>query len=115
MKQKRPPFSDLEFARSAGKKGGTTKAKRKLTLERVQKELPPMDSPESIVTRLERISQWAASGLLSGTTTHALVRAAEIGLKAHESAMSREIVTKLKERLAELEQQVQKRNVRAVR
>ena len=44
MKQQRPPFGDLELTRSAGKKGGTTKAKRRLTLERVQKELPPMDS-----------------------------------------------------------------------
>ena len=104
-----------ERARALGRKGGQARARRTLTLERVERELPAMDSPEAIVRRLEIISAWATSGMISGTVAHASVRAAEIGLKAFETQLSREIVTKLKARLSELESQLGTRQVRRVK
>jgi hypothetical protein len=102
---------DSARARELGSKGGKAKARRKLTLERVEVELPPMESPEAIVRRLEIISAWATAGMISGTVAHACVRSCEVGLKAFEARLSREIVEKLRARLKELEGQMKERKV----
>lgn len=94
-----------------GRRGGKAKARRTLTLERVEADLPPMNSPEAIVRRLEIISAWASAGMISGSVAHACVRSCEVGLKAFEARLSREIVEKLRSRLKELEEQMKQRKV----
>lgn len=111
------PFRDREKAREAGRRGGRAsgKARQKLTLQRAENELPAMDSPETIVRRLEILATWAAAGLISGTVAHALTRGAEVALKAHESKLTREVVDGLRKRLAELEAQVKRPQIGALR
>ncbi|MGD2218110.1 MAG: hypothetical protein PVJ64_15240 [Gemmatimonadales bacterium] len=70
-----------------------------------------MDSIENIVRRLEIISAWATAGMISGTVAHACVRSCEVGLKAFEARLSREIVERLRARLKELEGQMRERKV----
>ena len=102
---------DPKRAQELGRKGGRARARRTLTLERVQAELPAMDSPEAIVRRLEILSAWASAGMISGTVAHACVRSCEVGLKAFEARLSREIVEKLRARLTELETQAKRQNM----
>lgn len=104
-------FENREKARAAGRKGGRAKARQRLTLARTERELPPMDSIENIVRRLEIISAWATAGMISGTVAHACVRSCEVGLKAFEARLSREIVERLRARLKELEGQMRERKV----
>jgi hypothetical protein len=105
------PRLDAERARELGRLGGQAKAAKRLTLERVEADLPKMESPEAIVRRLEIISAWASAGMISGTVAHACVRSCEVGLKAFETRLSREIVEKLRARLKELEGQMRERKV----
>ena len=105
------PFDDPEKAREAGQKGGIAKAKarRQLTLERVEEELGSLGSLEDAERWLLRLGTWAAGGLLSGAVAGACVRAVDVWLRAHEAKLSRELIEKLRVRLDDLEAQVVKR------
>ncbi len=62
--------------------GGKAAAKRRLTLERVERELPPLDSVETAMLRLDRIGLWAAAGMLTGSVAGAIVRSSKSGCAA---------------------------------
>ncbi len=74
-----------------------------------------MDGIDNIVRRLEIVSAWATAGMISGTVAHACVRSCEVGLKAFEARLSREIVEKLRARLEQLEAQMKRERARVAR
>ena len=93
-----------------GRKSG--RARKRLTLERIERELPALDSYENAQQRLAVVSNWIAAGLLTGTAGHAFVRCHEVWLKAAEAGLSKDLVDGLKQRLDELEVQLKReRNV----
>ena len=49
-----------------------TAAKRRLTLDRVEHELPPLESLETAMVRLDRVGLWAAAGMLTGGVASAV-------------------------------------------
>ncbi len=106
---------DREKAREMGLKGGHAKARRRLTLERVESELGPLSSIEDAERWLQKVGVWAAAGMLAGAVASALVRAVDVWLKAHESKLSRELIEKLRVRLDELESQVKRQRVGVMR
>ena len=99
------PFTS-ENARALGARGGASKANRKLSLDRIERELPNLDSYEHAQQRLATVSNWLCAGLLSGTAGHAFVRCHEIWLKAAESRLSADLVEGLRKRLDDLESQL---------
>jgi hypothetical protein len=86
--------------------GGKARARRRLTLERVERELPPLDSPESAMLRLDRIGLWATAGMLPGSVASAVVRSVEVWIRGHESRLTREVVEDLKEEVTRLKAQL---------
>jgi hypothetical protein len=105
------PFGDSERAREAARKGGLAKARRRLTLDRVETELPPMDTPEHVRAGLQLVQRWAAAGMLAGSVAGSCVRAAEVWLKLHEHELDRDRVRGLERRIAELEAELAARSV----
>jgi len=99
------PFDDVERAREAGRAGGQRSAvvRKKLGLSRVELELPRLTSVEAAKSRLEKLSDWGAAGLLAGTTLSGAVRAVEVWLKLHEFEIDRDRIKTLERRIAELE------------
>ena len=83
-------------------KGGRASARRRLTLEKVERELPPLDSLDSAMLRLDRIGLWAAAGMLTGSVASAVVRSVEVWIRGHESKLTREVVEDLKHEVARL-------------
>jgi hypothetical protein len=63
---------DSERARGLGRRSGQTR--RKLTLDRVEQELGPVETEQDAKRRLERLGVWCAAGLLSGSQRGAAVR-----------------------------------------
>jgi hypothetical protein len=102
-----------ETAREAGRKGGKAKVAKKLSLARIQDDLGPLENLEDAQRWLMKVGQWAASGMLSGATAHACVRAVEVWIKSHESRLTRDVVDKLRARLEELEEAMQTPRLRA--
>ena len=88
--------------------GGRARARRKLTLERVEQELGKLDDLDDCARWLQRLGYWAASGLVPGAVAHATVRAVEIRLKVIEAALTERVTTELRQRLDELEAQVRR-------
>jgi hypothetical protein len=74
-----------------------------LTLERVEAELPPMDTPEHVRAGLQLVQRWAVAGMLAGTVAGACVRAAEAWLKIHEHELDLQRLKILERRVRELE------------
>ena len=105
------PFEDPALAAEAGRRGGQARARRysTLTVQTAERELPPMDSVENIRKRLEIVSIWASGGLLSAGVAHALVRAAQTGLRAIEAQQTGQVLDKLERRLVDLEAQAKGR------
>ncbi len=105
-----------ETAHREGAKGGRAKARKKLTLERIERELPALTDYESAQQRLAIVSNWLAAGLMSGTQGHAFVRAHEAWLRAAESRLSAELVDDVTERLDGIEAKIkQQRTLGVVR
>jgi hypothetical protein len=75
----------------------------RLSLERVEAELPAMDSPEHVRDGLQLLQQWTAAGLLAGAPAGACVRAAEVWLKLHEHETEVGRMRALEKRVRELE------------
>ncbi len=101
-----------QHAIEAGRKGKPSP--RKLSLARIRKELPPMDSPEHVKQALETIRLWALGGLIAGTVLNGVVRLHEDWLKAHDSEMDRQLLRDAEERIQELEDQLRRASVRRV-
>jgi hypothetical protein len=93
-----------EEARALGQRSG--QARRKLTLEDVERALPPMDSVEHVKDRLQTICNWSVAGLVAGSQAGAAVRACEQWLKLHAWALDLARVRQLEARLRELEAQL---------
>ena len=99
-----------ETARREGAKGGRAKARTKLTLTQVENELGVLTTLEDAQRRLDRIGVWALSGLLAGSVAGASVRSVEVWVRTHESRLTQEVVTDLRQRLDELEAQIKQRS-----
>ena len=83
-------------------KGGRAAARRKLTLERVERELGPLDTVDDAMRRLDRLGLWITAGMLTGSAGSAAVRSVEVWLRGHESKMTQEVVEALKADVARL-------------
>ncbi len=83
-----------EVAREMGLRSG--RARQKLNLARVERELPPFSTPGEIRQGCELIQRWTCAGLLNGTAAGAAVRAAEIGLRTLEAATTFEAIEALR-------------------
>ena len=83
-------------------RGGRTAARRRLTLDRVERELPPLESLETAMVRLDRVGLWAAAGMLTGSVASAVVRSVEVWIRGHESKLTREVVDGLRRDVARL-------------
>jgi hypothetical protein len=59
--------------------------RRRLVLEDVERELPPLDSAENVRLAAEQIQRWGAAGMLPGVVVGACIRACEIALRAIDS------------------------------
>ncbi len=81
---------------SHASKGGQARARRKLNLERVEEELPPLTDLESAMLRLDKVGLWAAAGMLTGSVASAVVRSVEVWIRGHESKLAREVVEDLR-------------------
>ncbi len=105
-----------ERAKAAGRKGGPLGGRpAKLNLKRVEAELPPLDSLEHAMERLDLIGKWALAGMVAGTTAGAAVRSVEVWLKAHADSLTRDVITDLKQDVARLKAQLIKPPMRVAR
>jgi hypothetical protein len=95
---------DPDQARELGKRSAA--ARRKLTLDDVERDLPAMDSVEHVKDRLETICNWSVAGLVAGSQAGAAVRACEQWLKVHAWALDVARVRQLEARVRELEGQL---------
>ncbi len=77
--------------------------RRVLTVEDAERELPPLDSTEHVRQAVERVQRWAIGGLIPGAVANAVVRAAEIALRALDSELDTKRIKQLEQRIAELE------------
>ncbi len=85
-----------ETARREGAKGGRAKARRKLTLERVERELLSLESPNDAERWLQQLAVWGAANMLPGTVLSGCVRSVEIWLKVKEAEASFEVIEELR-------------------
>ncbi len=76
-------------------KGGRAAARRRLTLDRVERELPLLDSVDSAMQRLDRLGLWITAGMLTGSAGSAAVRSVEVWLRGHESRLTEQVVEEL--------------------
>ena len=103
---------DSERARELGKASG--RARQRLDLERVERQLPAMDSPEQVRAGLQLVQRWAAAGLLAGSVAGACVRAAEAWLKVHEYELDLARIAELEEQVRTLRAELQRAGPRRV-
>jgi hypothetical protein len=75
----------------------------RLTLKRVEAELPPMTSPENVKLRLEMIQNWSLAGMVPGAVAGACVRGCEVWHKVHDLELDRERTKHLERRVKELQ------------
>ena len=75
-------------------KARKAKAER-LTLERVERELGPLETVEDAMRRLDRLGLWITAGMLSGSAGGAAVRSVEVWLRGHESQLTERVVEQL--------------------
>lgn len=100
------PFADRERAREAGRKGGRARARKRLTLDRVEEEFGPLDTPDDAKRRLDVLGRWIASGLLAGAPGGAAVRSVEVWLRGYEAELDRDRLKAAEKRIAELESEL---------
>lgn len=94
------PFNK-RTAKTAGAKGG--RAIKKLTLNKVETGLGPLETIDDAQRWLTRLAVWAAANLMpSGSIAGSCVRAVEVWLRAHESKLTEEVVDHLKRDVEEL-------------
>jgi len=95
---------DSTRARALGRRSG--QVRRRLVLEEVERELGSLDTLEDAMRWLRQIALWCAGGLLHGAVASACNRSVEVWVRAHESKLTQEVVTRLRARLEELEGQL---------
>jgi hypothetical protein len=95
---------DRERARALGKRSG--EARRRLSLDEIRQELPPLDSPQSIRANLELAQRWAIAGLLPPGTAQAVMKACGEATRLMELSVDLALIKKLERRVAELEQEL---------
>ena len=94
------PFNK-QSAKAAGAKGG--RAIKKLTLNKVETGLGPLQTIDDAQRWLTQLAVWAAANLMpSGSIAGSCVRAVEVWLRAHESKLTEEVVDHLKRDVEEL-------------
>jgi hypothetical protein len=89
--------------------GGHAKARRRLTLERVEREFGPLETEADAMRRLDLLGRWSASGLLAGSVASAAVRSVEVWLKGHADQLVRERLKAAEARARELESELGRR------
>src|SRR3989442_9634679 len=95
---------DRTRAQALGRQSGA--ARRRLTLEDVERELPPLDSAAHIRENYELVQRWALAGLVPPGTANAIVKAADGALKVLEIAVDLGRLQALERRIKELEREV---------
>ena len=103
-----------ETARRQGAKGGRAKARRKLTLERVEEELGPLKTIDDAMRRLDRLGLWISAGMLSGSQGGAAVRSIEVWLRGHETRLTERVVDDLQADVERLKTELTGRSVGVV-
>ncbi len=96
-------------------KGGQSAARRRLTLERVEAELGPLETVDDAMRRLDRLNLWISAGMLSGSQGGAAVRSIEVWLRGHESRLTERVVEELHDEVERLKGQIAARAVSVVR
>ncbi len=96
-------------------RGGKAAAKRRLTLERVERELGPLETVDDAMRRLDRLNLWISAGMLSGSQGGAAVRSIEVWLRGHESRLTERVVEELHDEVERLKGQIAARAVSVVR
>ncbi len=94
-----------QTARHEGAKGGRAKARRKLTLERVERHLGELRTPQDAERWLTRLAIWGAANMLPGTVLHGAVRAVEIWMRVKEADASFEAVEALRDDVRKLREE----------
>ena len=94
-----------ETAKKLGRKGGIRSKQRKLTPDRVAKELGPLETVEDARRWLYQIGLWICSGTLTGSMASAANRSVDVWLKAMEADHTKELIA-LRNRIKELEKQL---------
>ena len=85
------------------------RARRSLTLDRVEQELGSLETVDDAMRRLDRICLWALGGLLPGVVANASVRSVEVWLKASESKLTEKVVDELQADLERVKQELKGR------
>ena len=94
-------ITNSEQGRALGKRSGV--ARQKLTPERIEAELPPLDSPANIRAAYQTVQRWVALGLVAGSHANALVRACDGALKLLDTTVDLRLIAQLEKRVKELE------------
>jgi hypothetical protein len=97
-----------DIARFASQ-GGKARAKHRLTLARVQAELPPLESPETAKQRLAIISNLGLAGQLSASMVGAQERVHREWREQHAFEIDRQRMRALEQRVKELESELAQR------
>ncbi len=98
-----------EIAKHA-RTGGRAKARRRLTLDRVETELGQLETPEDAMRRLDRLGLWITAGMLSGSAGSAAVRSVEVWLRGHESKLTERVVEELQADVSRLKGELAKQH-----
>ena len=69
--------------------------RNRLTLDRVELELPPLTDIESAMQRLDVVCKWALAGMIHGAIASAAVRSVEVWLRGHESKLTQHVIDQL--------------------
>ena len=106
--------NDPEAARACSAKGRETARRRRahpkrITLDLVEDELPPLKCAADVQQRLEKLTAWGACGLLSPGTLSALVRCCDLWLKAADLASVEKQIKELRREIDGLERELKRR------
>lgn len=98
---------DRERARQLGRRSG--ERRRRLTLADVERELPPMDTPEHNKRRLPAIFNLGLAGIVSAAMVGAQERVHREWREQHAFEIDRDRLKAAERRVAELEAQLARR------
>ena len=104
-----------ERAKEIGRKGGKASGRSRLTLDRVEAELGPLETVEDAMRRLDRLNLWISAGMLSGSQGGAAVRSIEVWLRGHESRLTERVVEELHDEVERLKGAIGEKSVRLAR
>lgn len=94
--------------------GGRAKARRSLTLDRVEAELGPLETVQDAMRRLDRLNLWISAGMLSGSQGSAAVRSIEVWLRGHETRLTEKVVEELSAEVQHIKNELGGKAVRRV-